>query len=82
MRRYGIDEAIVHAHNGVYPEVDSNGITHWIRVPFATTIHHTKKPKQTYLNDTTTWLSASWPQHEWVENNKSQARLQGLLQNI
>lgn len=82
MKRCGIDEAVVKAHNGVYPEVDSNGITHWIRVPFATTIHHTKKPKQTYLNDVATWLSGSWVQHEWVENNKAEARKLGLLHNI
>jgi hypothetical protein len=82
MKRYGIDEAVVKANNGVYPEVTYGGMVHWKRVPFANQIHHTKKPKQTYLNVVETWLSACQEQHEWVENNKSKARELGLLENI
>lgn len=74
----GLDEAEVIKNNGWYEA----GPTHQKRVPPANQIHHTKKPKQTYLNDESTWLSASDEWHVWVENHKSEARQLGVLQNI
>lgn len=53
-----------------------------IPVPKATEIHHMKKPKQTYLNDTSTWMAVSRQGHEWIENNKAEAREKGFLFNI
>lgn len=61
---------------------DLDGFYHTAVVPRSTEIHHTKKPKQTYLNDESTWLAASRKLHEWVENNKAEARRLGLLQNF
>jgi hypothetical protein len=77
-----LDEDAVIRMNGVYHEISYEGYVHWKSVPLATTIHHTKKPKQTYLNAVETWLSACWEQHEWVESHKNRARELGLLENI
>lgn len=51
-------------------------------VPRSSEIHHTKKPKATYLNDETTWLAVSREMHDKIEQNKSWAREKGYLQNI
>ncbi len=50
--------------------------------PMSTEIHHTKKPKATYLNDESTWLAVCREMHDKIENNKSWAREKGYLQNI
>jgi hypothetical protein len=42
-------------------------------------IHHMRKPRATYLNDETTWMAVSRRAHEWIENNKSEARERGWL---
>ena len=78
IRRYNLDEEDIIYDSGFY------FLDTYARhcVPRATEIHHSKKPKSTYLNDESTWFAACREQHEWVENNKSQARLQGLLHNI
>ena len=46
---------------------------------WATEIHHMRKPKRKYLNDESTWLAVSPWSHRWIEDNKSTARLLGLL---
>ena len=79
LRRFSIDEPLVAYSNGAYSEVTPEGNVHWFKVPLATEIHHSRSPKKTYLNDTTTWFSACREQHEWIKLNQSQARLQGLL---
>ena len=48
--------------------------------PRSTEIHHTKKPRAKYLNDESTWLAVCRASHRWIEDNKSSARLIGLLQ--
>lgn len=53
-----------------------------LRIPKSTEIHHTKKPKATYLNDESTWLAVCREMHEKIENNKAWARSKGYLQNI
>lgn len=53
-----------------------------IPVPASTEIHHTKKPKATYLNDESTWLAVCREMHDKIEMNKSWAREKGYLQNI
>jgi hypothetical protein len=50
--------------------------------PKATEIHHTKKPKATYLNDESTWLAVCREMHDKIESNKSWAREKGYLHNI
>lgn len=52
------------------------------QVPIATEIHHSRKPKKTYLNDESTWFAASREYHEWAENHKNLARELGVLHNI
>ena len=47
--------------------------------PRSEEIHHTRKPKQTYFLDETTWLAVSKWAHRWIEDNKSTARKLGLL---
>jgi hypothetical protein len=42
-------------------------------------IHHTRKPKQTYFLDESTWLAVSRWAHDWIEDHKSTARQLGLL---
>ena len=51
-----------------------------IGVPRSEEIHHTKKPKQTYFLDESTWLAVSKWSHRWIEDNKGIARNLGLLQ--
>lgn len=82
MMRFGLKEEDIKQYNGAYKETTNDGMNYWKIVPLATEIHHTKKPKSTYLCDQSTWLSACREQHEWVENNKGKARELGLLQNI
>lgn len=53
-----------------------------IRIPLSSEIHHMKKPKCKYLNDMSTWMAVSRQGHEWIENNKSQAREMGMLYDI
>ena len=48
--------------------------------PKSEEIHHTRKPKQTYYLDESTWLAVSRWAHRWIEDNKSIARKLGLLQ--
>ena len=48
--------------------------------PRSQEIHHSRKPRSKYLNDTSTWFAASRKEHQWLEDNKSQARALGLLQ--
>lgn len=49
-------------------------------VPRATTIHHrNKRWTEERLLDKRWWMSASIPQHDWVENNKDTARALGYL---
>jgi len=79
IRRFNLDESDVIAHNGVYEETTPSGFTHWKHVPLAIEIHHSKSPKKTYLNDVSTWFAACREQHNWVKDNQSQARLQGVL---
>lgn len=52
-----------------------------VRAPLSTEIHHSKKPKATYLNDESTWFAASRYWHNWVEEHKKEARELGLLQD-
>lgn len=47
--------------------------------PLSTEIHHMKKPRCKYLNDESTWLAVCRKSHEWIENNKADARTLGLL---
>jgi hypothetical protein len=51
-------------------------------VPRSTEIHHMRKPKSKYLNDESTWMAVSREGHEWIENNKSEARKRGYLFDI
>lgn len=51
-------------------------------VPRSSEIHHTKKPKATYLNDESTWLAVCREMHDKIEGNKKWAREKGYLQNI
>ncbi len=51
-------------------------------VPWATEIHHMKKPKSRYLNDESTWMAVSRAGHNWIENNKAEARKRGYLYDI
>ena len=44
-------------------------------------IHHTKKPRSKYLNDTDTWLGTCLSCHSLIEDNKSWAREQGYLED-
>lgn len=66
--------------------IENNGIGQTkaviFMVPAATEIHHTRKPKATYLNDERTWLAVCREMHEKIEQNKSWARERGYLQNI
>src|SRR5258708_4023910 len=45
------------------------------RVPGSTEIHHSKKPRATYLNDESTWFSASQKWHRYAEDHLNIARL-------
>lgn len=81
IKRFGLNEADIIMMNGAYCETTFGGMRHWKTVPLATQIHHTKKPKCKYLNDISTWLSACFDQHDWVENHKDLARQLGLLCN-
>lgn len=77
-----LNEADVIKNNGTTMGRD---MVHGVKVhyvPRATTIHHTKKPRCKYLNDESTWLSASMEWHDWVENHKADARRLGLLFNV
>lgn len=57
----------------------SGQFSKFIHVPRSNQIHHSKKPKCKYLNDESTWFAASPKWHDWVENNKKEARSLGLL---
>lgn len=48
--------------------------------PPSSEIHHTKKPRNKYLNVESTWLAVSRWSHDFIENHKSIARQIGLLQ--
>ena len=45
-------------------------------------IHHTKKPRATYLNAVETWMGLCRVCHSRIENNKDWARENGYLENI
>lgn len=47
----------------------------------ATEIHH-KKKRGKNLNNVDSWLPVCRHCHDWIENNKSQARALNLLANI
>jgi hypothetical protein len=70
-------EAFILKKNGIFY---LNGSL--IFAPRSTDIHHTKKPKATYLNDESTWLAVCREMHDKIENNKSWAREKGYLKNI
>jgi hypothetical protein len=53
-----------------------------VQVPLSNQIHHMRKPKSKYLNDESTWMAVSREGHEWIENNKSEARKRGYLFDI
>jgi hypothetical protein len=57
-------------------------IARYARLPASTQIHHMRKPKCKYLNDESTWMAVSREGHEWIENNKSEARKRGYLFDI
>ena len=48
----------------------------------STDIHHTKKPRSTYMNDVDTWLAVCRICHSRIENNKAWARENNLLENF
>jgi len=82
IRFHNLDEQEVIRNDGFAIILLPGGAKTTICVPKSNQIHHTKKPKCKYLNDITTWLAASPIGHEWVENNKREARKLGLLENI
>lgn len=49
------------------------------RIPRATHIHHRNKRNGARLRDDRWWLSACLEEHDWVENNKDDARALGFL---
>lgn len=79
MRRFGLDEAEVMKNNGVYKEVTTGGQVHWIRVPWAQDIHHTRGRVGALLLLQEYWMSASRDMHEWAHNNPTEARRIGVL---
>lgn len=64
-------------HSGGIPMGEVFGIC-----PRSTDIHHMRKPRATYLNDESTWMAVSRDGHNWIENNKSEARKRGYLYDI
>ena len=50
--------------------------------PLATSIHHRKKPKKTYLNAVTTWMGVGNEGHRAIEDNLALARQKGYAFNI
>lgn len=48
----------------------------------ATDIHHTKKPRATYLNAVETWMGLCRICHSRIENDKAWARENGYLESI
>ena len=78
MKINGIDEAEVIAKGGRYTAHPFR----WEReVPLATDIHHVSKRYGSRLNDTSKWLAVCREMHERIEQNKSWARDNGLLDN-
>lgn len=49
------------------------------RCPPSTDIHHKRKPRTTYLNDTSTWMAVSRQGHDAIEGDKKTARNKGYL---
>lgn len=74
-----------HDEGGYYGSDFSGASVGWMlwkhSAPFSTEIHHSKKPKATYLNDESTWFACCREMHDWVESNKGTARQLGLLQD-
>lgn len=68
----GLDEAEVIANDGRY----FDGV-----VPRSTEIHHVAKRYGSRLNDTSKWMAICREMHERIEQNKSWARENGLLDN-
>lgn len=63
------------AAKGLIPDLHGNKVPHHRA---ALTVHHAWKRGRYYL-DETTWLSASWDGHCWIEMNKAEARRLGWL---
>jgi hypothetical protein len=59
--------------------IAKNGYSHGKKIPRATQIHHRNKSRGDRLLDKLWWMSACAEEHEWVENNKTEAREIGLL---
>ncbi len=82
IRYHNLDEQEVIRNNGYAVVLLNGGIKSTILIPRSNQIHHSRKPKCKYLNDTSTWFAASPIGHEWLEANKREARRLGLLFNI
>lgn len=64
---------------GFTPIYDSHRMDVIFGAPRSAEIHHMRKPRITYQNDTSTWMAVSRLGHEWIENNKKLAREKGYL---
>ncbi len=82
LKFHNLNEAQVIKDNGHAIVLSNLGQKYTLLVPLSNQVHHAAKPKCKYLNDESTWFAASPEGHEWVENNKKEARRLGLLQNI
>ena len=73
IRMQGLDEADMISRQGHY----GRGAI----VPLATEIHHVAKRYGSRLNDTSKWLAVSRWMHLRIEQDKTWARANGLLDN-
>lgn len=74
--RNGIDEReVLRDYSGSVGSVFYKGKP----IPRATQVHHRNKNRGPLLNDQRWWIACCAVEHDWIENNKSTARLLGFL---
>ena len=59
--------------------IRGSGFQNGFKVPRSTQVHHRNKANGSRLLDKRWWMAAAFEQHQWVEDNKEEARKLGLL---
>ncbi len=77
--RHRLDEDVVIAQRGLVVIRNAVGARHTDCAPRATEIHHRNKRDGLRLLDQRWWMAVSRREHDWAENNKTEARLVGFL---